>query len=248
MVSKTRRQIQGEWLFRWRSYLPFLFIPFVIFALRDSGLIGRLTNVELDTCWEMCCLALSLGGLAVRGITIGYVPKKTSGRNTRKQIAAVVNTTGMYSIVRHPLYLGNFIIFLGMLLFIQVFWLVVVGISAFWLYYERIIAAEEAFLEAKFGADYIAWAEITPAFFPRFRNWVAPALPFSLKNVLKREYTGLFVIVTSFTLLDIAEDFFGEGILDIDEGWMTFFVFGVIAYLTLRTMKRKTTFLHVDGR
>ncbi len=225
-----------------------LFVPFTVIALRDSGLIGRLTNEHLDRCWELGCLVLSLGGLAVRGVTIGHVPKKTSGRNTKEQIAAVLNTTGMYSVVRNPLYLGNFIIFLGMLLFVQVLWLVVLGILAFWLYYERIIAAEETFLEAKFGAEYIAWAEKTPAFFPRFRSWTTPALPFSLKNVLKREYTGFFVIVTSFTLLDIAEDFLGEGILELEDGWLSFFIFGMAAYLTLRTMKRRTRILHVEGR
>lgn len=247
-MSRNRKEIQGEWLFRWRSYLPLIFVPFAIIALRDSGLIGRLTSEELDTCWELFCLALSIGGLVVRGITIGYVPKKTSGRNTRNQIAAELNTTGMYSIVRNPLYLGNFIIFLGMLLFIQVLWLVVLGVSAFWLYYERIIAAEEAFLEAKFGEQYITWAEKTPPFFPRFRNWTTPALSFSLKNVLKREYTGFFVIDTSFTLLDIAEDFLGEGVLEVDDGWLGFFIFGMVAYLTLRAMKRKTRILHVKGR
>jgi hypothetical protein len=129
-----------------------------------------------------------------------------------------------------------------------VLWLVVLGISAFWLYYERIIAAEEAFLKAKFGEEYMVWSEKTPAFFPRFRKWITPALPFSLKNVLKREYTGFFVIATSFTLLDIAEDFLGEGILEVDDGWLRFFIFGMVAYLTLLTMKRKTRILHVEGR
>lgn len=120
-----------------------------------------------------------------------------------------------------------------MLLFIPVLWLVVLGISAFWLYYERIVAAEEAFLETKFGEEYVVWVEKTPAYFPRFRSRRAPALPFSLKNVLKREYTGFFVIVASFTLLDIAEDFLSEGTLEMDAGRVTFFVGGMVAYLAL---------------
>ena len=34
--------------------------------------------------------------------------KNTSGRNTHDQVADSLNTSGIYSIVRHPLYVGNF--------------------------------------------------------------------------------------------------------------------------------------------
>jgi protein-S-isoprenylcysteine O-methyltransferase Ste14 len=248
VMLKKQMEMQGQLLFRWRSYIPLLFIPLVLVALKDSGLIGRLVNESWDACWEVLCLMVSFVGLAIRGLTVGYVPKKTSGRNTKQQRAAVLNTMGMYSIVRHPLYLGNFLIFLGMLLFVQVLWLGVIGVLAFWLYYERIIFAEEAFLEAKFGAGYLEWTEKTPVFFPRLENWVSADLPFSLKNVLKREYTGFFVIITAFTVLDIGEDFWGEGALQIDEGWITLFILGGLVYLTLLTMKRKTRLLDVEGR
>jgi protein-S-isoprenylcysteine O-methyltransferase Ste14 len=87
----------------------------------------------------------------------GYVPRGTSGRNTRWQVAETLNTTGMYSIVRNPLYLGNFIIVLGILLFVQVWWIVVIGIVGFWFFYERIVFTEEGFLRRKFGTVFLEW-------------------------------------------------------------------------------------------
>src|SRR5215210_5590303 len=92
---------QGEWLFRWRSFLPLLLMPLIGIAL-----------LQLDTDnfdrwgsgWDYFFLGVSFLGLFVRALTIGFVPENTSGRNTREQIAEQINTTGTYSIVRHPLY------------------------------------------------------------------------------------------------------------------------------------------------
>jgi len=79
------------------------------FVVEFSGyvflLIGLLIRMfpygshRLDQVWEILCLAISLLGLGVRIVTVGYVPKGTSGRNTRGQKANVLNTTGMYSLV-----------------------------------------------------------------------------------------------------------------------------------------------------
>ncbi|MDP2277986.1 MAG: isoprenylcysteine carboxylmethyltransferase family protein, partial [Nitrospirota bacterium] len=201
-----------------------------------------------DLFWEILCLLLSFVGLAIRCLTIGYIPKSTSGRNTKKQIAEVLNTTGMYSIVRHPLYLGNFIIFLGITLFIQVWWFALIAVLAFFIYYERIIFAEEGFLRLKHGALFLEWAEKTPAFLPKFKNWQKSALPFSFKNVLKREYTAFFVITTSFPVLDSLSDLFVEGKLQLDIGWDLLFIIGLITYLVLRTLKKRSKLLDVDGR
>jgi len=51
----------------------------------------------------------------------------------------------MYSMVRNPLYLGNFFMGLAPVLFMHTWWLCVIYVLAFILYYERIIVKEEAF-------------------------------------------------------------------------------------------------------
>lgn len=238
----------GRWLFRWRSFLPFLILPFLLLALKDSEYFQQIAESLPEKIWESFSLTISFLGLFIRCIVVGYAPKRTSGRNTKKQKAKTLNTTGMYSLLRHPLYLGNFIIFLGILLFIAVWWFALISVMAFWLYYERIMFAEEDFLRKKFGNAFTEWAVKTSPFFPRFRNWQKPLLSFSLKNVLKREYTGFFLIISSFTFLDMAGDFIPEGKLGIDSGWLLFFIFGLIIYITLRTLKKKTNILDVKER
>ena len=236
----------GRWLFRWRSYLPVLFAGIFLLALRESEHPGR--SEQWEVIWEVFCVLVSFTGLGLRALTIGYAPKGTSGRNIKEQIADTLNTTGVYSIVRNPLYLGNFFMGLGVALFAHLWWLALIYILSFWLYYERIIFAEEAFLRERFGNQFVEWAQRTPAFIPNFSIWKQPSLPFSLKNVLKREYNGLFAVVVVFFILEVVGDIFAEGKLELDPMWGSILCVTFIAWAILRTLKKKTAILKVDGR
>ena len=234
--------LSGNWLFRWRSYLPLIMGLVVVAGLfHFSYFLGR---HDLDLVWDLLSILISFTGLAVRIITVGHVPLGTSGRNTKQQEAEVLNTTGMYSIVRHPLYLGNFIIWFGISLFLHAWWISCIFVLVFWLYYERIILAEEEFLLEKFGGDFVSWANATPAFIPRFKSWKKSSLPFSWKFVLKKEYSGFYAIVFIFTLLEIAGEFLIQHKFKFELAWIIFFAGGTAIYLFIRLLKKKTKVLN----
>ena len=109
-------------------------------------------------------MVISFAGLILRVLIVGRAPIGTSGRNTREQAANTLTTTGMYSIVRHPLYLANYIIIIGFVMEFHVWWLVLLITCIYALYYERIMLAEEAFLREQFGDAFETWAAATPAF------------------------------------------------------------------------------------
>ena len=184
MALREQFESTGNWLFRWRSYLPIALGGIFLLALREYEYPGQ--NEKLDHLWEVLCLLVSFLGLGIRIFTVGHTPAGTSGRNTKNQIAETLNTTGIYSIVRNPLYLGNFFMGLGIALFAHLWWLTLIYVLVFWLYYERIIFAEEAYLRNKFGNQYLEWANWTPVFIPKFSQYRNANLPFSLRNVLKR--------------------------------------------------------------
>jgi hypothetical protein len=186
--------------------------------------------------------------MAIRVYIVGHVPAGTSGRNTSSQLADTLNTTGLYAVVRHPLYLGNFFCWLGISLFPHVWWISVITILAFCLYYERIMFAEEAFLREKYGSVYEDWANKTPAFFPYLANWTPPCMPFSWRTVLRREYSGFYAIVVAFTLLEVVGDLVVHQAFHLDLVWIIFFTGGTVLYLGLRTVKKRTKLLHVEGR
>lgn len=81
MALKEDFESSGNWLFRWRSYLPILVIGIIIFSLREYEYPYHAE--KLDHIWEAVCLIISFWGLAIRIITIGQTPKGTSGRNTK---------------------------------------------------------------------------------------------------------------------------------------------------------------------
>jgi protein-S-isoprenylcysteine O-methyltransferase Ste14 len=246
MALKEEFTKSGEWLFRWRSYLPLLLI--VVFLLALASLRHPYGSPPPGGLWEVFCLAVSFAGLGIRFYTGGYVPVGTSGRNVKGQVADVLNTTGVYSLVRHPLYLGNFLIWLGISLFWGLWWLSLIIILILWLYYERIMFAEEEFLQEKFGDVFVEWAEKTPAFIPKFSPWVKPDLPFSCKTAVRKEYSGFFAMIAVFTALKVAGEFFGRGRLGLDWSWALLFGVSLSIYLGVRYLKKRTAWLQVAGR
>jgi protein-S-isoprenylcysteine O-methyltransferase Ste14 len=227
----------GNWLYRWRSYLPLLVLSLALIGMKDFTYIDN--NHDADLIWEAFCLMVSFFGLGIRAMVIGYVPEGTSGRNTLSQKTVSVNSTGLYSIVRHPLYLGNFFIWLGISLIVRNWMISLITMLVFWLYYERIIFAEEDFIQKEFGEEYESWANRTPCFYPRFSQWKAPGRPFLWTKVLKDEYSGFFAIIVTFTLLEILGDWMIGGKITLDWEWGVLFSIGLSSYLILRTMKKK---------
>jgi len=227
----------GAWLFRWRSYLPLVLLPLFVYGL--SGFAEKSVDESLGERFEVFCMLVSFAGLLVRAATVAQTPARTSGRNTLEQVADSMNTTGMYSIVRHPLYLGNFLIWLGVAMFTQSMLIVLVSVLAFALYYERIMFAEERFLRSKFREKFDRWADRTPAFLPDLRRWKASAIPFSWKLVLRREYSGFFAIVVTYTVFHVLRGYFERGWFRLEPAWAMFLAFGVAAYVALRSAKKR---------
>jgi len=239
-------QSQGQWLFRWRSYLPLLFLVLCVPAFASYGYpFGSHTA---DLAWEFVCLSVGLFGLAIRCLVIGYAPKDTSGRNTKSQLAESLNTKGMYSLIRNPLYLGNFFMWAAPILLLHTWWLWGIYALAFVLYYERIIMTEEAFLSQKFGNDYGQWSSQTSAFFPRHLRWQKPDLPFSWKHVLRREYHGLFGLIAAMTAAEFVGDLCIHRSVIVDPIWAVIFIASTVFYLFVRFLAKCTHILHVEGR
>ena len=92
----------------------------------------------------------------------------------KAQRAHQLTTTGPYKYVRHPQYGGFILIMLGFLLQ----WPTLLTLLMFPLLvvmYKRLARREEREVAAEFGVEYAAYAQNTPAFFPRLRSTHANA-------------------------------------------------------------------------
>jgi protein-S-isoprenylcysteine O-methyltransferase Ste14 len=242
MALQEELKQQGDFLFRNRSFLPLiiLVIGLGVFVLK------KYNEIESPETWfseamAYICLAVSLFGLFIRVITVGHTPKNTSGRNTKAgQVADELNTSGIYSSLRHPLYLGNFFMWLGVAMLTENFWFIIAFILFYAFYYERIMYAEEAFLRNKFGNTYMEWAEHTPAIIPSFKNYLGAKYTFSMKKVLKKEKNGLWAVFLLFWIFDLTGDAITDERFEVKPTfWLYAAIISTVVYLVLKIMKRR---------
>ncbi|HNP98926.1 MAG TPA: isoprenylcysteine carboxylmethyltransferase family protein [Bacteroidia bacterium] len=236
----------GNWLFKRRGQIPvFLFlmaIPAVYFARFNY------VNHWMNHFINYFAVLLSVLGFVVRAYTIGTTPRGTSGRNTENQVAESLNTSGIYSVVRHPLYLGNYLMWIGIVVYTHNISFVIIVSLMYWLYYERIMFAEERFLERKFGQTYLDWSLQVPAFLPKWSSFRKSTIPFSLKSVLRREYSGVLATVIGFVYVEILMGWFRYQTFTIGNKFIYVLIASVVITLVLRTLKHNTKILSEEGR
>lgn len=250
MELQRELESEGNWLFKHRSYLPIAILAVgTIVYLATIHRQGYLFSILLPhwTGYEFACLSVGLLGVCIRAYTVGHSPSGTSGRNTERQVAETLNTTGVYSIVRHPLYLGNFLMWFSICLLTCNIGFITTFLLFYWLYYERIMYAEEQFLHRKFGNTYLHWASHTPAFIPSLKRFVPPKISFSWRKVLKKEKNGVFAL----TLIFCCFDAIGASQNDtIDLNWilLSSAIASGIAYVLLEYFKKRTHLLDESRR
>ncbi|MBS1763866.1 MAG: DUF1295 domain-containing protein [Bacteroidetes bacterium] len=251
MALQEEMEKQGLWLFKFRSFLPILLLigGLAFYVWREKYNMRPFhENSKAEELYLYFCMAVSFFGLIFRMYIVGHTPANTSGRNTSEgQVAETINKTGMYAMVRHPLYVGNFIMWLGIALLTASAWFVLCFILIYWLYYERIMFAEEQFMRKKFGEAYTDWAAKTPAFIPDITLYKKPALPFSWKKVLNKEKNGFTAVFIVFLLFYSAGEL-AEGNIPQNNFLIYGTAFSVIFYTIIKLIRNQTNFFNEAGR
>lgn len=186
---------EGKYLFKFRGQFPLLLIALAIPSVWFNPIKIK---EELLNCLLVSAIFISTLGFFVRFMTIGYRSKFSSGRNRSHHHTEKLDILGWYSVTRNPLYFGNYLIWLGISLYVgNPFFSIILSLF-YWIYVERIIASEEEYLKITFDEHYVEYAKKTNVFFPNFKNWKKSYNAFSLKIVLKNEYPGLSAAVLCY--------------------------------------------------
>ena len=240
MALKDSFLKSGQYLFRYRGHLPLLFFLIILPAtyffdysfLKDSPVL-----VHFITISSICLFSL---GHILRAVIIGSSARHTSGRNRDQQVAHQLNTTGCYSMVRHPLYFANFLIWFGLLIYLANPLLGLLICAGFWLFYERIMFTEEQFLLLSFGNQFEDWARSVPAFVPNIFLYKKSSNRFSIKSVFTNEYPSIISTLTTFLILILARRYSIDGALNWqwNDAYLasSIFIFGI----SFRMIKHRT--------
>lgn len=221
----------GEALFRIRGYYIHIVIWLGTLLVWATGIKGPFESDTANCVWFWVAFAVAAGGAVWRIIVNGYAAKGTSGNQKQEAVASELNTTGPYSVVRNPLYVGRIVNFTGiaMLSGSWVYGALVFLISV--LIYERISIYEENFLRVKFGAAHTAWAKDVPALLPRLHGWVKPKYKFWAKRAIRREYRKIFQLATAILLYDLARRGFDPA--NLPESLFWYYVWSAILLLRI---------------
>ena len=137
---------------------------------------------------------------------------------------------------------------IGIVVFTYNLYLFAIVSLLYWIYYERIMYAEERFLERKFGEEYVTWASSLPAFFPNLKLYKSSIIPFSFKSVLRREYSGVLATVIGFVFVELIRGYFSNGEWFISQSFLCLLFIVSLVALFLRTLKHHTDLLSEEGR
>ena len=203
----------GNLCFGYRDYLAPIAIALVVLASAPHPFFGRRA---LDPWWDAAGLAVSLTGQTLRVLVIGLAYIKRGGKNKRIAADRLV-VDGIFAHARHPLYLGNFLLLVGlMMIWNSPLGHTVTALLGFGLF--SMACAEETFLRGKFGAEYDAYSARVPRFVPRLRGLrdTVSRFTFDWKRVVRKEYGTTFSWTTAALALLALErihwDGFGDAI------------------------------------
>jgi protein-S-isoprenylcysteine O-methyltransferase Ste14 len=228
----------GRFLFRHRGTV---FTAIMVGALLLASPRYLLEQRELDIWMDVAGVLVAFAGLSVRAATIGFEYIVRGGRN-RQVYADRLVQGGIYSHTRNPMYLGNGLIVLGAALILHApqFYAVVVPLTV--LFYAAIIAAEEAYLRDKFGAEFDDYCRRVNRILPRLaglRRTIAD-MHFNWRRVLVKEYNTMFLAALGLTVLVIWDDYLiqGEAALPAVEHCLAFVGTWVALYLAVYWLKK----------
>jgi len=243
MLLDERLRAAGRFLFSKRSYTPLVLLPLFIFEY--EGVFYPAGSHAWDEVFEYVCLGVVLAGAALRVWTVAHVPEGTSGRKTKRHAPHALNVTGAYSVVRNPLYLGNYVIFAGLTLLMQNWELLLINTLVFAGAYGLIVLGEEQVLQETFGDEYREYAARVPCFIPRLRLWVAPATPWNWRMVLRREHDSVFASIVLFVAICHYRDRLVTGRWAFDLYLAVFAGAAFAAWLVIKSLKLYTRLLNV---
>lgn len=168
------------WVRRYRRFLPIPLVLFVVVFLRPIVPLG---SPRLDTLMDLCGVCICALGQWLRMWAWG-------------SNAAVgkwgVRDRGPYTMMRHPLYAGNFLIVLGLSVIFHNPWAYFFLLLPFAYMYHAITNMEEKRLRRRFTEDYQEYREHeVPRFLPALQN-LGEALrttrPFGWGLAWRKEY------------------------------------------------------------
>jgi len=198
-------------------------------------------RADLNALLDVTGVLVAGAGQLLRIVTIGYDYIERGGKNRRVHASKLVRG-GVFNHCRNPMYVGNMLITAGLALIVNslAFYVLLLFVIAA---YGCIVAAEEDFLQRRFGVEYADYRQHVHRWWPRWAAWSASVegMRFSWGRVLVKEYNTCFLLVLAIVAFKLWADYsvVGRSALPPSGGLTAAFVAWLLLYALVRTLKKR---------
>jgi protein-S-isoprenylcysteine O-methyltransferase Ste14 len=229
----------GNFFFKHRSFTPIPIIVLVFIIFRPVDLEEK--NIIIN----LAGLLISLLGETVRIFAVGFSFPGTSGREMYLR-ADDLNTTGIYSIARNPLYIGNFLVFTGVVVVFSNLFAVLVFALFIILQYYFIILAEEEYLKGKYGGEYETYCSRVRRIIPTLGSYNKNRNPFNLKKIIFKENDSVFNMLMMFLLVLLYKERIFHGKISRPLAFIIPAGILIALYIIVKIIKKRGTAKHLQ--
>ncbi len=155
----TQKHRNLKRIYKWRGYFyipPLLVMTFCFWNEYENNLI----------IWPCGLSAMALAFL-IRIWAIKHIGRRVP-RKYKDGRGLHLVTTGPYSLVRNPIYIGNIVAMMGLCALSELLWFMPVIFAYFFLHYSLVVRYEEYKLSVLFGRDYEIYRQKVSRWIPRF--------------------------------------------------------------------------------
>jgi len=186
----------GNFLFHFRNGLFPLVYALLIF--KSQPLIADYRVAAL------CGFLVAASGQLLRAVTVGLEYIIRGGRD-RQVYAEKLVQGGIFAHCRNPLYVGNYVILLGVSLASNSVLFCAIAIPFFAFAYWAIIAAEENFLRNKFGQEFDDYCARVNRLVPKFSGLsrTIAGMRFNWRRLVTAEYGSAFIWLAAIPLVTL---------------------------------------------
>jgi protein-S-isoprenylcysteine O-methyltransferase Ste14 len=224
----------GNFLFHYRNGLFPLVYALLIF--KSSPLLADYRVAAL------LGVLVAGAGQGLRAITIGLEYIIRGGRDRRVYAERLVQG-GVFAHCRNPLYVGNFLILVGLGLASNSILFLAIAVPFFAFAYWAIIAAEENYLRNKFGAEFDDYCAQVNRLIPNFSGFgrTLVGMHFNWRRLITAEYGSAYIWMAGITLVTLKNLWqSGEYDWSLASVWTlwSLFIAVTLAYALARLLKK----------
>jgi protein-S-isoprenylcysteine O-methyltransferase Ste14 len=235
----------GELLFRYRN----IGFPIIAVLLLVAFEPGRSKTTYREILTDLIGFMLAGAGQVIHITTLGTAWIRRGGHNKEIHADRLI-MSGWYTHCRNPIYIGNLLVVIGLLIMFNNFIVFVIALATIVFSYHAIVITEEKYLIQHFGVEYNSYCQSVPRWWPIFKGLsnTARSTAIHWRWAIAKAYTSAYSWVVMMVLILTCKAWLFRGLGSMPEtiGLAGVFSGCSLLFLLTRWLKKRSNLLAAD--